>query len=171
MRNKFNNLVQDSLYWYQPEQLVQAPRKNFLELVVINNAHRLSLDCLEATNDFRKKYNIGIVLLAVPGFDRKIRLFDSVGCDVSLYHEYDAPRSDELRQILELRWRKETVNIEDSAITIIEEVTHSNIQKALNIQTEIERVRSINSISIISPELVQAASKSLLLDLPARSKK
>lgn len=100
------------------------------------DAHRLSLDCLEAINDFRKKYNIGIVLLAVPGFDRKIRLFDSVGCDVSLYHEYDAPRSDELRQILELRWRKETVNIEDSAITIIEEVTHSNIQKALNIRRE-----------------------------------
>lgn len=171
VRNKFDGLVQDSMYWYQPDLLRQAPRKDFLELVIINNAHRLSFDCLEVTNDFRKKYNIGIVLLAVPGFDRKIRLFDPVGCDVALYHEYSPPRAEELRQILEIRWHKEAVAIEDAAITIIEEVTRSNIQKALNIQTEIERVRGINSISIISPELVEAASKSLLLDLPDRSKK
>lgn len=79
-----------------------APRKDFLELVVINNAHRLSFDCLEATNDFRKKHNIVVVLLAVPDFDRKIRLFDPVGCDVALYQEYSPPRAEELRQILEI---------------------------------------------------------------------
>ncbi len=59
--------------------------------------------------------------------------------------------------------------LDDVAITIIEEVTHSNIQKALNVQAEIERVRRINSISVISPEIVQAASASLLLDVPNRS--
>ena len=68
-----------------------------------------------------EKYNIGVVLLAVPGFDRKIRLFDPVGCDVA-------------------------------------------------IQTEIEPVRGINSISIISPELVEDASKSPLLILPETPK-
>jgi hypothetical protein len=50
-------------------------------------------------------------------------------------------------------------------------MTSSNIQKALNIQSEIERVRGLNSITIISPELVQAAGTSLLFDTPGRSKK
>lgn len=75
-----------------------------------------------------------------------------------------------MRQIVEIRWRKEAVAIEDATITIIEEVTSSNIQMALNIQTKVERAHVVNSISIISPELVEAASKSLLLDLPERSK-
>ncbi len=169
LRNKFDSVVQQSLYWHEPERWQQAPRTEFLELLIVNNAHRLPFLCLDAINDFRKKYKIGIALLGAPGFDRKIKHYDLVGCDVALYHEYSAPRSDELRQILELRWRDEAVTVEDAAISVIEEVTHSNIQKALNVQNEIERVRTINSITIISPELVQAASASLLLDAPSRS--
>jgi len=140
-------------------------------LIIINHAHRLSFLCLDAINDYRKNNSVGFVLLGAPGFDRRIKFYDPVGVDVSLYHEYAAPRPEELKQILELRWRSAEVTVEDAAITIIEEVTSSNIQKALNIQSEIERVRGINSISIISPDLVQAASTSLLFDSPARSKK
>jgi hypothetical protein len=84
---------------------------------------------------------------------------------------HTSPRPEELKQILELRWQAESVTVEEAAITIIEEVTSANIQKALNIQSEIERVRGINSISIISPELVQAASTSLLLAPSSRAKK
>ncbi|MBZ0187892.1 MAG: AAA family ATPase [Candidatus Obscuribacterales bacterium] len=170
LRNKFDVLVQDSLYWHEPDRWRQAPKTDFMELLIVNNAHRLPYLCLEALNDFRKKYNIGIALLGVPGFDRRVNYYDLVGCDVSIYHQYAKPRSEELRQILELRWQAEEITVEDAAITIIEEVTNSNIQKALNIQSEIERVRGINSISIISPEIVQAAGASLLLDVPARSK-
>ena len=157
--------------WQQPDRLRQnvLPCDEFVQLIIINQAQRLSLLCLDAINDFRQKNKIGFVLLAVPGFDRKIRLYDQVGNDVALYHEYTAPRSEELKQILELRWSNE-IRVEDAAITVIEEVTSSNIQRALNIQAEIDRVRVINSISIISAELVQAATSSLLLDVPARGK-
>ncbi len=172
LRNKFDRLVQDSLDWYEPDRLRQAlpPRNEFLELIIINHAHRLSYLCMDAINDYRKNNKIGFILLGVPGFDRKVKMYDQVGSDVALYHEYTPPRSEELKQILELRWSSQGVTVEDAAITFIEEVTSSNIQKALNIQSEIERVRGINSISIISPQLVQAASSSLLLEAPARSK-
>lgn len=173
LRNKFDSLVQDSLNWYDPDRLrkKQAPRTEFLELIIVNHAHRLSLLCLEAINDYRKNNNVGFILLGIPGFDRRVKYYEPVGVDVSLYHEYSAPRPEELKQILTLRWQQDGLTIEDAAITIIEEVTSSNIQKALNIQTEIERVRGINSITIISPDLVQAATTSLLFDAPARSKK
>ena len=171
LRNKFDRLITDSMNWHQPDRLRQnvLPCDEFVQLIIINQAQRLSLLCLDAINDFRQKNKIGFVLLAVPGFDRKIRLYDQVGNDVALYHEYTAPRSEELKQILELRWSNE-IRVEDAAITVIEEVTSSNIQRALNIQAEIDRVRVINSISIISAELVQAATSSLLLDVPARGK-
>lgn len=170
LRNKFDSLLQESLYWYEPERFKASPRTEFLELLFVNNAHRLPFHCLEALNDFRKRYKIGIALLGAPGFDRKVKHYELVGCDVSLFHEYATPRADELKQILELRWRNEAVTVDDAAISVIEEVTRSNIQKALNVQAEIERVRKINSISIISPEIVQAASASLLLDMPQRAK-
>lgn len=111
------------------------------------------------------------MLLGAPGFNRKVRLYDLVGSDVALYHEFSKPRSEELRQILGLRWQNSAVKIEDMAITVIEEASSLNIQKALHIQSEIERFRGIDSISIISPAVVQAAGKSLLLDPAERSKK
>ncbi len=173
LRNKFDSLIQDSLNWHEPERLrqQQLPRTDFLELIIVNHAHRLSFLCLEAINDYRKNNNIGFLLLGIPGFDRRIKFYDPVGVDVSLYHQYSAPRPEELKQILELRWKLDGLTVEDAAITVIEEITSSNIQKALNIQTEIERVRGISSISIISPALVQAATTSLLIEPPARSKK
>ena len=173
LRNKFDVLVQDSLNWYEPERLRQSltPETEFLELIIINHAHRLSFLCLDAINDFRQQNKIGFILMGVPGFDRRVKMYDLVGNDVALYHQYAAPRPDELKQILQLRWPSEGITVEDAAITIIEEMTSSNIQKALNIQSEIERVRGLNSITIISPELVQAAGTSLLFDTPGRSKK
>ncbi|MGH2506833.1 MAG: AAA family ATPase [Ktedonobacteraceae bacterium] len=166
LRSKFDSLARESLYWYEPERFKEPPRAHFLELFLINNAHRLPYQCLDAINDFRKKHQIGFVLLAAPGFDRKIKHYDMVGCDVALFHEYEEPRLEEFRQILELRWRNEEVTVEDAAIDVIKDVTRSNIQKALNVQAEIERVRKINSMSIITPEIVEAASTSLLLDVP-----
>ncbi len=170
LRNKFDSLLEEALYWHEPERFKEPPRIEFLELVFVNNAHRLPYACLEEVNDFRKKYKIGVILLGTSGFDRKVKHYDLVGCDVALFHEYETPRSDELKQILDLRWRSAEVTIDDTAITIIEEVTHSNIQKVLNIQAEIERIRRIGSITVISPQIVQAASASLLLDAPSRSK-
>lgn len=171
LRNKFDRVMSDSMNWHQPDRLRQnqLPCDEFLELIIINQAQRLSLLCLDAINDFRKKNKIGFVLLAVPGFDRKLKLYDQVGNDVALFHEYASPRSEELKQILELRWSKE-ITVEDAAITVIEAVTNSNIQRALNVQAEIERVRAINSCNTISPELVQAATSSLLLEESARVK-
>lgn len=170
LRNKFDSLVKESVYWYEPERWHQPIQLEFLELLIVNNAHRLSYHCLEALNDFRKKHRLGLILIGTQGFDRRIRIYDLLDCDVSLYHEYSKPRTDELRQILNLAWQSKPVTIDDAAITIIEEASHLNIHKALKLQQEIERVRTINSITIISPDVVQAAGASLLMDLPARSK-
>ena len=55
LRNKFNRLVQDSLNWHEPDRLrqEQPPCDEFIELIIINHAHRLSLLCMDAINDFR----------------------------------------------------------------------------------------------------------------------
>ncbi len=164
LRNRFNSLIQESAYWHNPDLFRQAPQKNFLELILIDDAHRLSSGCLEAVREFSSNNQIGIVLIAMQGFDRKIKLHEYIDSKVGLYHQYKTPRPEELRLILSSRWRSDDVTIEDSAITVIEQVTSLNVQKAINIQAEIERVRRISSITIITPDLVKAASAGLLLE-------
>ena len=74
------------------------------------------------------------------------------------------PRTDELRAILEARWLSQQITIEESAVQMLEKVTSSNIQKLVNINAEMSRVCELNSITIITPDLVTLASKTLLLD-------
>jgi hypothetical protein len=100
----------------------------------------------------------------LPGFDRRIRHYEPIDNAVGFYHVFNTPRTEELRAILEARWQSPEIIIEDGAVQMLEKVTNSNIQKHVNINAEMSRVCELNSITIITPDLVTLASKTLLLD-------
>jgi DNA transposition AAA+ family ATPase len=164
LRNRFDSLVKESLCWHNPEVWYVTQQQRFLELLIVDKAHRLSLKCLEAIADLAERYRLGLVLLGMPGFDRRIRNYEQLNTQVGFYHVFNTPRTDELRAILEARWQHQQVTIQDSAIEMLEKITNANIRKLMNINAEISRVSELNSITIITPDLVQLASKTLLLD-------
>ncbi len=164
LRNRFDKLMEDSLCWYKPDVWRTTQRRFFLELLIIDKAQRLSFQCLQTVSDFVEKHRIGLVLLGMPGFDRRIRNYEELNNRVGFYHVFNTPRTDELRAILEARWESQQVTIEESAIDILEKVTGSNIRKLVNINAEISRVCELNSVTVIDGDLVQVASKTLLLD-------
>jgi DNA polymerase III delta subunit len=93
-----------------------------------------------------------------PGDCERDRGVTAINNLVGFYHIFNTPRTDELRAILEARWQNQQVTIEDGAIEMLEKVTSSNIRKLVNINAEMSRVCELNSISIITPDLVQLAS-------------
>lgn len=80
------------------------------------------------------------------------------------YHHFSTPRSDELIAILEARWQTQQVTIEEGAVEMLERVTSSNIRKLVNINAEMSRVCELNSVTVITADLVLVATKTLLLD-------
>jgi DNA transposition AAA+ family ATPase len=164
LRNKFDKLIQESQIYHSPEIWYKSQQTRFLQLIIIDKAHRLSLRCLEAIADISEKQKIGIVLIGMPGFDRKIRSFEQVHNLVGFYHTFNTPRTEELAAILEARWQNQNIQIDQAAVEALEKVTSSNIRKLININAEMGRVCELNSISIITPEVVQLASRTLLLD-------
>ena len=150
--------------WHNSEGWYKTQRQRFLELIIIDKAQRLPSKCLEAIADFGKNHNLGLVLIGLPGFDRRVRHYEPIDNMIGFYHVFNTPRTEELRAILEARWQSQQITIEDSAVQMLEKVTNSNIQKIVNINTEMSRVCELNSISIITSDLVELASKSLLLD-------
>jgi chromosomal replication initiation ATPase DnaA len=159
LRNRFDKLIEDSLCWHSPEVLYNTKQRRFLELLIIDKAHRLSLKCLETITDFSEKHKLGIVFLCTPGFDRRIRNYEQINNRVGFYHTFSKPRIEELRAILEARWQAQQIEIQDSAVAMLESITDANIRKLVNINAEISRVCALNSVSIITPDLVELASK------------
>jgi DNA transposition AAA+ family ATPase len=164
LRNRFDELVKHSMCWHNPDEWYKTQRQRFLELIIIDKAQRLPLKCLEAIADFGRKHRLGIALIGLPGFDRRIRHYEPIDNSVGFYHVFNTPRSEELRAILEARWQSPEIIIEDGAVQMLEKVTNSNIQKLVNINAEMSRVCELNSITIITSDLVTLASKTLLLD-------
>jgi len=164
LRNRFDTIVQESFLWYRAAEWHRTQPRKFVELMIVDEAQRLNTKCLESIRDFSKSQNIGVVLLARPGFEFRVRDLEHIGNHVAFNHVYNTPRTDELKSIWHARSQCSDLLIEDEAVEMIEKVTSSNIQKVVNIQAEINRVCKINSVSLITPELVQEASKTLLYD-------
>jgi hypothetical protein len=164
LRNKFDKLIQESQIYHSPELWYQSQQTRFLQLIIIDKAYRLSLRCLEAIADISERQKLGIVLIGMPGFDRRIRSFEQVHNLVGFYHTFNTPRTEELAAILEACWHNQNIQIDQAAVETLEKVTSSNIRKLININAEMGRVCELNSISIITPEVVQLASRTLLLD-------
>jgi DNA transposition AAA+ family ATPase len=163
LRNKFDKLIQESQIYHSPEICYQSQQTRFLQLIVIDKAHRLSLRCLEAIADISEKQKIGVVLIGTHGFDRKIRNFEQVHNLVGFYHTFDTPRTEELAAILEVGWQNQSIQINHAAVEALKKVTSSNIRKLININAEMGKIK-LNSISIITLEVVQLASRTLILD-------
>lgn len=164
LRNRFDKLVEDSLCWHNPDLWHKTQQRRFLELLFIDKAQRLSTKCLETACDFAEKHKLGLVLLSMPGFDRRMRNVEQLSNRVGFYHVFSTPRTDELKAILESRWKSQQVTIDESAVELLEKITSSNIRKLDNINAEMSRVCELNSVTIINAELVELASKTLLLD-------
>ena len=164
LRNRFDALVEHSMRWHNSEEWYKTRRQRFLELLIIDKAPRLSFRCIEAISDFAEKQNLGVALIGLPGFDRRIRNYEPIDNRVGFYHVFNTPRTEELQAILEARWQSQLITIEDGAVQMLEKVTNSNIQKLVNINAEMSRVCELNSITVITSDLVELASKTLLLD-------
>ncbi len=164
LRSRFDTLVQESVCWHNPSLWYKTKQNRFLQLLIIDKAQRLSLKCLESLSDFANRHKLGLVLLGIPGFDWRIRNYEQISNQVGFYHVFNTPRTEELRAILEARWQSQQVKIEDSAVEMLEKITNANIRKVVNINAEMSRVCQLNAVTIITPELVQLASKTLLLD-------
>ncbi len=124
------------------------------------------MNCIDTVADFVEKHKLGTVLIGMPGFERRIRTYEQIHSRVGFYHTFNTPRLDELRAILEARWQNQQIHIDQTAVEALEKVTNSNIRKLININAEMSRVCKLNSISIITSEVVHLASKALLLDPP-----
>lgn len=80
----------ESLCWYQTGKWCLEPAHQFLELLIIDEAQRLSATCLEVVRDFSKKHKLGVMLVRMQGFQYRIHNLDHINSYVGFYLEVNA---------------------------------------------------------------------------------
>lgn len=147
----------------------RAPWAHFIELVIIDEAERLSATALELLRDRYDRTNVPLILIGMPGIDKTFSHYPQLYSRLGFAHQYRALGHDELQFVLERHWRKlgKTLDLNDftdaQAFAAVERTTRGNFRLLERLFPQIERVLKINELDVITNDVIEAARSTLVI--------
>ena len=140
-----------------------------LQLLIIDESERLSTAILEYLRDVFDRLETGLILIGMPGFEKRMSRYPQLYSRVGFAHQYRPLQNEELTFVLTRRWSKLGFGIDDTdftdaqAVAAIVRITGGNFRLLQRLLIQIERILRINELSTISAEVVKAARSTLVI--------
>ncbi len=141
------------------------------ELILIDEADRLNAQGLEQLRDIYDRSQLGLVLIGMPGLDKRLSRYPQLYSRVGFVHHFRSLSSEELQFILEHKWQElgltlDPADFTDSeAMAAIIRITAGNFRLLQRLFSQIERILEINQLQIITQEVVETAREGLVIGL------
>lgn len=122
----------------------------YLDMIIIDESERLNATVLEMMRDRFDLTNIVLILIGMPGMERKFSRFPQLYSRVGFAHEYRPLAEEELVFVLERCWAQlgQTLDADDftdaQAIAAIARITRGNFRLVDRLFTQMQRVMKIN---------------------------
>jgi DNA transposition AAA+ family ATPase len=148
---------------------VRATWPDHVELLVIDEAERLSATALEYLRDQFDRTGTGPVLIGMPGIEKRMARYPQLYSRVGFAHHYRPLDGDELSFVLTRHWRQLGLTLDDADFTdtqataAIARITGGNFRLLHRLFTQIERILRINDLTVITSEVVDAARSTLVI--------
>ena len=154
-------------------ELQTRPRtlRKYVELIIIDESDRLNATALEMVRDHYDRDNVAVILIGMPGIEKRFSRYPQLYSRVGFAHEYRPLSKDELRFVLERRWPKyghplDPDDFTDSqALAAIARITRGNFRLVDRLFTQMERIMQINELNIITDDVVEAARSTLVIGI------
>lgn len=142
-----------------------------INLIIVDEIDRLKLQHLEQLRDIYDKNDLAMVLIGMPGIEKRLSRYPQFYSRIGFAHEFDNLSKDETHHILEYKWADLGIDIklEDfsdyEAITTIIKITKGNFRLIHRLFAQIDRILRINQMDKITVEVVEAARDSLVIGI------
>jgi DNA transposition AAA+ family ATPase len=151
-----------------PYVYTQSRSSGRTELLIIDEADRLKTTGLEQVRDYFDRHNMGVILIGMPGIEKRLARYPQLYSRIGFAHEYKALTPDELTAVLTNRLPPGGAADDDgighaTAIATIVRVTGGNFRLVDRLVTQIERIQQLNKLDRLTPEVVDAARQALLI--------
>ncbi len=171
LRQRLNLLVEDAALALQgqpgSDRTDGAP--DYTELLIVDEADRLKLVGLEQLRDIYDHGQLGLILIGMPGLERRMARYAQLYSRVGFVHQYRPLGGEELRFVLAHKWERLGLRLDPTdytdaeAMAAIARVTGGNFRLVQRLFAQIERLLRINGLRTITAEVVQAARESLVI--------
>jgi DNA transposition AAA+ family ATPase len=144
-------------------------RDRMIELIIIDEAERLSTSALEHLRDMFDRTPIGLMLIGMPGIEKRMARYPQLYSRVGFAHHYRPLQGDELTFVLTRHWRQlglalDSADFTDTqAIAAISRITTGNFRLLHRLFVQIERILLINELHVITEDVVEAARSTLVI--------
>jgi DNA transposition AAA+ family ATPase len=144
-------------------------RDSGIELIIIDEAERLSTSALEHLRDIFDRTPLGVMLIGMPGIEKRLARYPQLYSRVGFAHHYRPLQDDELTFVLTRHWRQLGLSLDSTdftdtqAMAAISRITRGNFRLLHRLFVQIERILRINELHVITEDVVEAARSTLVL--------
>lgn len=104
-------------HFHREDDVYTGSRKRLVELLVIDEAERLSTTALEYLRDIFDRQGIGLILIGMPGIEKRMARYPQLFSRVGFAHQYRPLQDQELAFVLTRRWRELGLAMDDADFT------------------------------------------------------
>ena len=147
-------------------EVSRTPR---VELLVIDEAERLSFQSLEYVRDVFDSTGLGVILIGTPGLERRLERYPQLYSRIGFAHHYRTLSGDELAFVLTRHWRRLGLALDEADFTdhqtvaAIARITSGNFRLLHRLFVQIERIMRINDLTVVTEDVVDAARSTLII--------
>jgi DNA transposition AAA+ family ATPase len=123
---------------------------------------------LEQVRDIFDRGGLGLVLIGMPGLERRLARYAQLYSRVGFVHEYRTLGTPEVRNLL-ADWRPPGATLpadltaDPEAVAAIIRVTGGNFRMLERLLTQVARVVALNGLTTVTREAVEAAREVLVI--------
>ncbi|GAB2823942.1 AAA family ATPase [Actinocorallia aurea] len=137
------------------------------ELLIVDEADRLKTAALEQLRDHHDRTGIGLILIGMPGIEKRLARYPQLYSRVGFVHHYKPMSADEQAFVLARSWPHLGLDNTDYATTealaAITRITSGNFRLTVRLIGQIERVLNINHMTVVTKEVVDTARQNLVI--------
>ncbi len=129
---------------------------------------RLKTPSLEQLRDHHDRTGIGLILIGMPGIERRLARYPQLYSRIGFAHEYRALSIDELMFVLQHHWAAIGLTLSRGFHRCRSDrrrrsITNGNFRLVQRLFAQITRILEINNLTTISREVVETAREALII--------
>lgn len=139
------------------------------KLVIIDEVDHLKYTSLEQLRTLYDRFGFGMVLIGMPGIERRFSRYPQLYSRVGFLHEFKALSKDEMTFIIEhhlnqLGTKISTDTFSDyETLNTIVRIAKGNLRVLTRLFQQLERLMKINNVTFINTDLVNLAREALVI--------